>query len=90
MPIGISSFAVAIKVRLITARIKKYKSQIKKNKKEHDEMVLLAQTKLGTIEVLISKALIHSNISHDGFVSVNDVPKQYGDMKEEIKWSNNK
>ena len=75
MPIGISSFAVAIKVRLITARIKKYKSQIKKNKKEHDEMVLLAQTKLGTIEVLISKALIHSSISHDGFVSVNDVPK---------------
>ena len=75
MPIGISSFAVAIKVCLITARIKKYKSQIKKNKKEHDEMVLLAQTKLGTIEVLISKALIHSNISHDGFVSVNDVPK---------------
>ena len=90
MPIGISSSALAIKVRLITARIKKYKSQIKKNKKEHDEMVLLAQTKLGTIEVLISKALIHSNISHDGFVSVNNMPKYYGGMKEEIKCSNDK
>ena len=90
MPIGISSSALAIKVRLITARIKKYKSQIKKNKKEHDEMVSLAQTKLGTIEVLISKALIHSNISHDGFVSVNNMPKYYGGMKEEIKCSNDK
>ena len=53
-------------------------------------MVLLAQTKLGTIEVLISKALIHSNISHDGFVSVNNMPKYYGGMKEEIKCSNDK
>ena len=90
MPIGISSSALAMKVRLITATIKKYKSQIKKNKKEHDEMVLLAQTKLGTIEVLISKALIHSNISHDGFVLVNNMPKYYGGMKEEIKCSNDK
>ena len=35
----------------------------------------LANTKLNTIEVLISKALINSNISHDQFVLVNNVLK---------------
>ena len=37
------------------------------------------------MEVLISKALIHSNISHDKFVLINNVLKEYGNMKEEIK-----
>ena len=35
--------------------------------------------------MLISKALIDSNISHDEFVLINNVLKEYGDMKEEIK-----
>ena len=51
---------------------------------------MLAETKLNTEEVLISKALIDSNISHDEFVSVNNVLKEYDDMKEEIKTSNDK
>ena len=33
-------------------------------------MVFLAKTKLNTIEVFISKALIKSHISHDEFVSI--------------------
>ena len=48
-------------------------------------MVLLGKDKLNTIEVLISKALIDSYISHDEFVSVNNVLKEYIEMKEEIK-----
>ena len=45
---------------------------------------------LNTTEVVISKALIGSNISHDEFVSSNNVLKNYDDMKEEIKNSNDK
>ena len=41
----------------IAAGIKKYKSIIKKKKKKHDKIVLLAKSKLNGIEVLISKAL---------------------------------
>ena len=41
--------------------------------------------KLNSIEVLISKALIDSNISHDGFVLRNNVLKEYDEMKEEIQ-----
>ena len=52
-----------------------YKSLIKKKKKKHDKMVLLAKYKLNSTEVLISKALIDSNISHDKFVLINNMLK---------------
>ena len=45
---------------------------------------LLAKSKLNSIEVLISKALIDSNISHNEFVLIENVLKEYGNMKEEI------
>ena len=58
---------------------------MKKKKKKHDKIVLLAKSKLNRIEALISKALIDSNISHDEFVLINNVLKEYDKIKEEIK-----
>ena len=46
---------------------------------------MLAEPKLSRIEVLISKALIDSVISHDKFVLINKALKEYNEMKEEIK-----
>ena len=46
------------------------------------EFVLLVKTKLNTIEVLVSKALIDSYINHDKFVSINNVLREYNEMKE--------
>ena len=37
------------------------------------------------MEVLISEDLIDSRISHEEFISVNNVLKEYDDMKEAIK-----
>ena len=48
-------------------------------------MILLAKSKLNEIEVLILKALIYSVISHDEFILMNSVLKDYDDMKEETK-----
>ena len=41
-----------------------------------------------TIEALISKALIDSNINHDEFVLINNVLNEFYDIIEEIKNSN--
>ena len=87
--VDIASSAAAIKICVITKWIKKYKPIIKKGKK-HDKIVFLAKTTLNTIEFLISKALIDSSITHDEFVSVNNVLKEYDDMQGEINNSNNK
>ena len=55
VPVGITSSAVGIKICVITAGIKKYKSVLKKKKKKHHKIVPLQRDKLKTIEVLISK-----------------------------------
>ena len=73
--IEITSSAIRLKVCAITAVIKKYNSIIKKKKKKHDKIVWLAKSKLSSIEVLISKALIDSVISHHEFVLINEVLK---------------
>ena len=83
--IGTTISAIGLKICAITAAIKKYKSIIKKKKKKHDKIVLLAKSTLNSIEVLISKALIDSVNSHDEFVLINNVIKEYNKMKEEIK-----
>ena len=56
----------------IAAGIKKYKSIIKKKRKKHHKIVLLAKTKLNGIEVLFSRTLITLYISHDELFYVNN------------------
>ena len=46
--------------------------------------MLLEKGKLSIIEVLISKALIDSYICLGEFVSVNNVLREYYEMKEEV------
>ena len=53
----------------MTARIKKYKSIIKKKNNQHFKIVLLA--KLNAINILISNALIDSYINYKEFVFTN-------------------
>ena len=55
IPIGLNICAIA-------AGINKQKTIIEKMKKKYDKIVLLAKSKLNSVEVLISKALFNSNI----------------------------
>ena len=87
--IGFKCSTIRLKICVIAEGIKKYESIINKEKKKHNKTVLLAKSKLNSKEVLISKALIDSNISHDGFVLINNALKEYDNMKEEIKTLNN-
>ena len=79
IPIRIRSSSIGLKICAITATIKSYKS-ITKKKKKHYKIVLLAKSKLNSIEVLTSKAIFDSVISHDEFVLMNNVLKEYNKM----------
>ena len=68
---------------LRVAGVKKWKS-ITEKKKKHNKTILFAKSKLNSIEVLISKALIDLNISLDEIVFINNVLKHYNDTKKEI------
>ena len=83
--VGITSSPVGLKICIMTAGIIKYKSIIKKKKKKRNKLVLLAKNKSNRVEVSISKAFIDSNIAHDEFVLINNLLKQNGDMKEQMK-----
>ena len=82
---GITSSAVGLNICAVIAGIKKYKSIVKKKKKKHDKIVLFGKDKLNIIEVLISTALINSYISHDKFVTVSNVLREYNEIKNERK-----
>ena len=45
IPVAITSFEIRLKNHAIAAGIKKYKSIIKKKKKNHDKIVLFAKSK---------------------------------------------
>ena len=47
--------------------------------------MLLGKIKLGTTEVLISKTLVDTCISHDEFLSVHNVLSEYEKVKEKTK-----
>ena len=57
-PRGIASSAIGLKICAVAVGIEKYKLLIKKKKKKHDKMVLLAKSKLNSIEVIIFRALV--------------------------------
>ena len=63
IPLEVKSFAIGLNICIITAGIKK--SIINEKKSKQDKIVFLVKSKLNSIEVLISKALIDSVISHD-------------------------
>ena len=58
--VGIASTSIGLKLFVIAAEIRKYKSINKEEGKKHDKVLLLVKTKLNSIEVLISRALIDS------------------------------
>ena len=47
--------------------------------------MLITKAKLNSVEILMSKALIDTNITHDELVSINNVSKEYDDIKEEVR-----
>ena len=48
-------------------------------------MFAISKSKLNIIEVLVSKALIDSNINRDKFASINNMLKEFYDLKEKMK-----
>ena len=58
---------------------------MRKKKKKHDKIRVLAKTRTNNIKVLISRALIDSYISRNVFGLTNNVLKEHDKMKEAIK-----
>ena len=91
--LSISAFASSLGIPIeIRNRIKNLRNNevFKKHKpitkkKKHIKIVLLANSELNSMEAFIFKSLNYSYSSHNENVSVNDVPKEFDEMKQEIR-----
>ena len=62
----------------------------KKKKKKHDKILMLAKSKLNSIETFISEALINVEISHEEFIAIFKEKDKYEKMKENLRSENEK
>ena len=64
IPVGIASASFTLIFSLTTGIIKKLLSITRNKKKKHDKILMLAKSKLNSIETLISQTLIDMEIRH--------------------------
>ena len=65
--------------------IKKLLSITRNEKKKHDKILMLAKSKLDSIETLVSQALIDMEISHEEFNAIIREKQKYERMKENLR-----
>ena len=85
-PVGIMSASCSLAFSIATGFVKKFLKTIrnKKETRKHNKTVMLARSKLNSIESKISEALLNNEISHEDFMTVLNEEKKYRELKESI------
>ena len=88
-PAGIIGASCGFTLSITSGFVKKYLKTIR-NKKKHNKIVMLARSKLNSIESKISKALMDNEISHEDFETIINKEKKYRQLKESIRMMNSR
>ena len=64
-PVGIMSATCSLAFSITTGFVKKFLKTTRNKKKKHNKIVMLARSKLNSIESKISKGLMDNEISHE-------------------------
>ena len=81
VPAGIANTRFTLIVSITTGIIKKLLNITRNKKKKHDKILMLAESKLNSIESLISQALNDLDISHQEFIIILNEKDKYERMK---------
>ena len=84
-PVGIMSASCSLAFSITTGFVKMFLKTIRNKKKKHNKIVMLARSKLNSIESKISEALINNEISHEDFMTILNEDKRYRELKESIR-----
>ena len=87
-PVGIISASFSLAFSISTGIIKKLLKTTRNKKKKHNKIVMLARSKLNSIESKISEALMDNEISHEDFETIINEEKKYRELKESIRMMN--
>ena len=88
VPVGIASASLTLFFSPTTGIVKKLLNIARNEKKKHDKILMLAKSKLNSIETLISQALIDLDISHEEFIRILKEKDKYEKMKEFLRNEN--
>ena len=80
IPAGVISASHTLVFSLTTAIIKQLLKETRKKKKKHSEIIMLAKSKLNSIETLMSQALINLDITHEEFKTIVNEKEKYDQM----------
>ena len=74
-PVGMESANFSLSFSVSTGIIKKLLKTTRNKKKKHNKIVILARSKLNSINSKISDALMDNEISHENFMTIIDEEK---------------
>ena len=87
-PVGIASASFSLAFSILTGIVKKLLKITRNKKKKHNKIVILARSKLNSIEGKISDKLINNEINHEDFITIINEERKYCKLKESIKMMN--
>ena len=83
--IGIKSASLSLAFSLCTGLVKKLLKATRNERRKHNKIVMLARSKINSIESKISVALINNHISHEDFIIIVNEERNYRELKESIR-----
>ena len=88
VPAGIIGASCGFTFSFTSGFVKRFLKTIRNKKKKHNKIVMLARSKLNSIESKILKALMDNEISHEDFETIINEEKKYRELKESIRMMN--
>ena len=88
--VGIASASFTLIFPLTTGMLKKILSITRSKKKKHVKILMLAKSKLNSIETFVSQALIEIQISHEEFITILKKKDKYEKVKDNLRKENKK
>ena len=82
------SASCSLAFSVTTGFVKEFLKTARNKKKKHNKIVMVARSKLNSIESKISEALINNEISHEDFMTIMNEEKKYRELKEGIRMMN--
>ena len=88
VPVRIMSASCSLAFSITTGFVKRFLKTIRNKNKKHNKIVMLARSKLNSIESKISNRLMNNQISHEDFEAIINQEKKNRELKESIGMMN--
>ena len=87
--VGIVSASLSLtSFSLSTGLVRKLLKTTRNKKRKHNKTVMLARSKLNSIESRISETMMNNQISHEDFITIINEERNYRELKESIRMMN--